>query len=214
MAQVTVVDYGAGNLLSVRRAFEHFGAEVVVTGEAGQIASAERLVLPGVGAFGKGMAELRGRGLVPAILTYASEARPLLGICLGMQMLLDESVEFGSHSGLGLIPGKVVPIPAQGRDGKPHCIPHIGWNGLVHPVLGDQDWQGTVLEGIAPGSHAYFVHSFMALPDHPAHRLADCIYHGLDITGVIRKGNVTGCQFHPEKSGEIGLRIIEGFLKQ
>ncbi|MBF0609657.1 MAG: imidazole glycerol phosphate synthase subunit HisH [Magnetococcales bacterium] len=211
MKRVTVVDYGLGNLLSVRRAFEQCGAEVTISHSPVTVEAADRLVVPGVGAFGKGMWGLRQNGLDLAIQQHVASGRPLLGICLGMQLLLDESDEFGVHAGLGLIPGRVIAIPAQGADGSSHPIPHMGWNALYSPP-GSPSWQGTLLNGIAQGEYCYFVHSFMANPNHSSHRLADCQYNGIAISAVIAKENILGCQFHPEKSGTVGLAILNTFL--
>jgi glutamine amidotransferase len=211
MKRVTVVDYGIGNVMSVRRAFEHFGAEVVLTDSPAQIAEADRLVLPGVGAFADGMQGLRSRGLEEPIKRNIARDRPFLGICLGMQMMLDASEEFGEHTGLGIIPGKVVAIPAVGTDGKPHKIPHIGWSPLVVPPH-ERRWDRTLLDGVVPGANVYFVHSFTAAPANPDHRLADCHYDGVVISASVARGNVYGCQFHPEKSGTVGLKIIANFL--
>ncbi|MBF0613143.1 MAG: imidazole glycerol phosphate synthase subunit HisH [Magnetococcales bacterium] len=211
MKRVTVVDYGLGNLLSVRRAFEQCGAEVTISHSPVTVETADHLVVPGVGAFGKGMWGLRQNGLDLAIHQHVASGRPLLGICLGMQLLLDESDEFGVHSGLGLIPGRVVAIPSHGPDGSSHPIPHMGWNAL-HSPPGSPGWQGSLLSGIAQGEYCYFVHSFMANPHHSSHRLADCQYNGIAISAVIAKENILGCQFHPEKSGTVGLTILNTFL--
>ena len=134
-----------------------------------------------------------------------------MGICLGMQMMLEASEEFGMHEGLGLIPGNVVAIPPTATDGKPHKIPHIGWNDLLPPTPGT-DWNETILAGVSPGTAVYFVHSFAAVPASPEHRLADCDYDGRIISAAVKFGNLYGCQFHPEKSGEAGLRILKNFL--
>lgn len=209
MSSVTIVDYGLGNLLSVSRAFEHCGATVTLTDSAKEIDSAERLVLPGVGACPDGMEGLRQRGLIESIRNHALSGRPFLGICLGMQMMLEESEEYGIHEGLGIIPGRVRAIPATDISGKAHRIPHIGWNPLV-PSAG-ANWQRTPLQEVKPGSAMYFVHSFAADPTLPANRLADCIYGGHALAGVVIRGNAFGCQFHPEKSGETGLKIIRSF---
>ncbi len=208
MVDVTIIDYGVGNLLSVQRGFEHCSARVTVTSDPDVILRSERLVLPGVGAFRDAMAELDQRRLPAVIRSYVASGKPLLGICLGMQMLLEESEEFGVTKGLGLIPGKVVPAPSQTVSGEPQKIPHIGWNAL-HPA--SDSWAGTFLEGILPGSSVYFVHSFMAQPKEAQHRLADCLYGGHHVPAVIGSGNVLGCQFHPEKSGEVGLSILRAF---
>lgn len=210
-ALVTVVDYGLGNLFSVSRALERCGAQVLVSAEPSAIESAERLLLPGVGSFAKGMDGLRARGLIDALRGYALSGRPFLGICLGLQLLFDSSEEFGSHAGLGLIPGKVVQIPGVGADGQRHKIPHIGWNAL-REVSGGTPWSRSLLGRTAPGACVYFVHSFTAFPAEEAHRVADCDYDGCRISAVVKRGNVQGCQFHPEKSGEVGLEALRTFL--
>ncbi len=212
MPDVVVIDYGVGNLLSVRRGLEHCGATVTVTSDPEAILSAVRVVLPGVGAFADGMAELRRQGLDSVIRKVAAQGTPLLGICLGMQMLLDESEEYGTTAGLGLIPGRVVPVPSITTDCHPQKIPHIGWNTLVLPQ-GRASWKGTLLQEIGPGEAVYFVHSFMASPTSPEHRIADCLYGGISVSAAIGRENVFGCQFHPEKSGEVGLRILNSFME-
>lgn len=211
MPRVTVIDYGMGNLLSVSRAFVRCGAEVLISGKPKEINGAEYLVLPGVGAFADGMAGLQESGLVESIKQFVGTGRPFLGICLGMQMMLETGEEFGSHDGLGLIPGRVIAIPSTGADGQCHKIPHIGWNRLSPPSPATM-WDDTILAGIEPGSSVYFVHSFTAIPSHPQHRLADCDYDGRVISAAIRSGSLYGCQFHPEKSGEVGLAILRNFL--
>lgn len=211
MTRVLVVDYGVGNLLSVCRAFEACGATVELNGNPERIASAERLVVPGVGAFGDCMSELRRRDLIQPILEYVASGNPVLGICVGMQMMMRIGEEFGEHEGLGIAPGRVRAIPGTTSDGKPHKIPHIGWNALRKPSS-TTVWDGTILDGVAPGTTCYFVHSFTAEPESDEHRLADCDYNGRRISAALRVGNVYGTQFHPEKSGQIGLRILSNFL--
>jgi glutamine amidotransferase len=210
--RVSIIDYGMGNLFSVRRAFEANGAKVETVDTPNGISQAEMLVLPGVGAFGDGMSGLNQRDLVKAIQDFSSTGRPLLAICLGMQMLLDGSEEFGAFEGLGLIPGRVVAIPSTSIDGQPLKIPHIGWNELEVPVDAPGAWQNSIFEDIPMGQSVYFVHSFNAQPVHSTNRLADCYYCGVRISAAIRAGAIYGCQFHPEKSGQRGLQIIRNFL--
>lgn len=207
---VTVIDYGVGNIFSVCRALEHCGAEVRLSDVPEEILGADRVILPGVGAFADGMAGLASRGLLATVKEFAATGRPLLGICLGMQMLMDSSEEFGLQDGLGIIPGKVTAIPPTGTDGVLHKIPHIGWNELLVPE--GADWTGTVLGNTVRGSSVYFVHSFAAVPERPEHRLAECDYNGRKICAAVQNGLVFGCQFHPEKSGEVGLGIVQSFL--
>lgn len=209
--RLVVIDYGVGNLLSVCRAFEACGATVELTGVAERISAAHRLVVPGVGAFGDCTAELDRRRLAGPIREFIASGRPLLGICVGMQMLLTIGEEFGEHTGLGVIPGRVRAIPSSTADGRPHKIPHIGWSALLKPS-DETDWTGTVLAGVGPGATCYFVHSFTAEPADGRYRLADCDYNGRQISAAIRSGNVYGTQFHPEKSGAVGLRILRNFL--
>lgn len=208
---VAVVDYGIGNLLSVRRGLEKCGAKVEVTAAPELILSAPKVVLPGVGAFADGMAGLKRVGLDSVVREVAARGIPLLGICLGMQMLLDRSEEFGVTAGLGLIPGSVIPVPSITSDGDQQKIPHIGWNAMI-PGEGGRGWEGTLLEEVRAGEAVYFVHSFMASPLAAAHRLADCLYGGVRVSAVIGRDNVFGCQFHPEKSGVVGLKILKRFL--
>jgi glutamine amidotransferase len=210
MSRVLLVDYGVGNLLSVRRALEHVGAEVTQTSDPDAVPDAERLVLPGVGAFGDCMSELRTRELLEPLIEYARADRPFLGICVGMQMLFDEGEEFGRHAGMGLIPGRVVRIPDTTADGRPHKIPHIGWGSLVKPP--SVDWAETLLDGIAEGTPCYFVHSYTGVPADDRHRLADCDYNGRVVSAAVRTGKVYGVQFHPEKSGQNGLHMLERFV--
>jgi imidazole glycerol-phosphate synthase subunit HisH len=209
---VVVIDYGVGNLLSVRRGLEHCGGRVCVSSDASVIRAASRVVLPGVGAFANGMTELRREGLDDVVREVARAGKPLLGICLGMQMLLDESEEFGSTTGLGLIAGKVIPVPAVTANRSVQKIPHIGWGSLV--PAGRENWERTVMQDVIPGEAVYFVHSFMAQPSDAHDRLADCLYGGVPVSAAIGRDNVFGCQFHPEKSGEVGLRILRRFLFQ
>jgi glutamine amidotransferase len=208
--EVVVIDYGVGNLLSVQRGLEHCGARVTLTADPEEILSGSRVVLPGVGAFRNGMLALERLGLVSVLRELALRKTPLLGICLGMQLLLEESDEFGATKGLGLISGRVIPVPTQTLAGTPQKIPHIGWSALQLPQV-STGWANTLLQDNCEGESAYFVHSFMAVPTDPAHRIADCLYGGHLIAATIGRDQITGCQFHPEKSGEVGLKILRRF---
>ena len=207
--EIIVIDYGVGNLLSVQRGVEQSGSKVILTSDPKVILSGNRVVLPGVGAFSNAMNTLKNLGLVEVLHEIAKRKTPLLGICLGMQLLLEESEEFGITAGLGLIPGRVIPVPNQMLSGKKQKIPHIGWSALQ--TVRSNSWEDTLLKNNKPGEAAYFVHSFMAAPSNPLHRIADCTYGGHKIAAVIGRDQITGCQFHPEKSGKVGLEILRRF---
>lgn len=210
--RVTLLDYGMCNMLNVARAFEHAGAELRITEDPAEAASADRLVVPGVGAFQDSIQEVTSRGFGDAIRRYVDTGRPMLGICVGMQILFDASEEFGEHAGLGILPGRVKAIPATTTEGAPQRVPHIGWNHLVAPATG-RSWEGTLLAPLAGRDPAvYFVHSFAAQPADPADRLADCIYGGHRICAAVQRGNVMATQFHPERSGETGLDVVRHFI--
>lgn len=204
---VTIVDYGRGNLLSVGRAFERAGADIAITDDTGVIAEASRLVVPGVGAFGDAVAELTARNLTGALKAYAETGRPMLGVCVGMQILFESGEEFGEHAGLELLPGRVTSI--AGRSNLRLKIPHIGWNRLI-PAAG---WEDTILSGLGDDPYCYFVHSFAAVEESAADLLSQVVYGDISLTAAVRRGNVWGCQFHPEKSGPTGLKIIRNFLE-
>lgn len=213
--KVTVIDYGLSNLLSVCHALEHCGAEVLLTSRPEDVLAAQALVLPGVGAFRDGMAGLERLGLIEPIRRKAGEGTPLLGICLGMQMLFDESEEFGVHRGLGLIPGRVVRIPDTDVDGNPQRVPHISWQQLIPAEHLDREtgFAGTALAGVRPGQECYFIHSYEAKPAAQEYRLADTVYGGRRICAAAMCGSVLGVQFHPEKSGPVGLEILRSFAQ-
>jgi glutamine amidotransferase len=206
MIPVTVVDYGSGNLHSVIKALRECGGAVELADGPQALASASRVVLPGVGAFGDAMRGMRDRGLAEAVRSYVARGGPLLGICLGMQMLFSESHEFGRHAGLDVVPGSVVPIPLEAGI----KIPHVGWNRL-YPAA---DWAGSSLHNTEVGTPVYFVHSLMAVPDRAEDRLADAIYGTSVIAAAVRRGRVEGLQFHPEKSGPTGLAMVAAFLRR
>ena len=197
-----IIDYGVGNLFSLRSSFAKIGEEAVVSADAEVIRNAERIVLPGVGAFGDAAEKLFSSGLAEVVTETASRGVPLLGICLGMQLLFEKSYEYGEHRGLGLIPGEVRPIADVIPAGLK--IPHMGWNPLifkngVHPLF----------SGIREGDCVYFVHSFYAA--HCEENTIASAEYGAELTAAAAKGNVMGCQFHPEKSGEVGLNILRKF---
>ncbi len=200
---VAIVDYGVGNLFSLKSSFAAIGAEVVVTADANVLKNADQIILPGVGAFGDAAEKLRKTGLDVVLKELAAAGKPLMGICLGMQMLFEKSYEYGEHEGLGLIPGKVVPIadviPAELK------IPHIGWNGLHFQQ------ESPLFAGVKEGDCVYFVHSFYAA-DCESSVVATAEYGG-ELTAAVAKGNVYGCQFHPEKSGKVGLAILKAFTE-
>jgi glutamine amidotransferase len=201
---IAIVDYGVGNLRSVQKALERVGAAAVVSSEPAVLLEVRGLVLPGVGAFGDGMAHLAARGLVDPIRRHVAAGKPLLGICLGMQLLFDESEEMGRHHGLGFLPGRVVRFPEGALK-----VPHVGWN-RIHGRADLSSAPGRLLAGIPEGAHAYFVHSYYALPGDPGDLLAATEY-GLQFASVVGRGRTWGAQFHPEKSQEVGLRLLANF---
>jgi len=207
--EIIVIDYGVGNLLSVQRGLEKCGAKVNLTSDPQKILEANRVVLPGVGAFSNAMKTLKNLGLTETLIELAKLKTPLLGICLGMQLLFEESEEFGITEGLGLIPGRVISVPNQTISGEKQKIPHIGWSSLYSPIM--KDWSNTLLQNNKAGDCAYFVHSFMAMPSDSNNLIAECNYGGTKIAAVVGKDQITGCQFHPEKSGEVGLEILRNF---
>ena len=200
---IAIIDYGVGNLFSLCSSFQKIGAEAVVTADKRVIENAEKLILPGVGAFEDAAKKLRETGLGDLVKEQAKSGKYMMGICLGMQMLLDKSFEYGEHMGLGLIKGNVTPIKGFVRDDLK--IPHIGWNGLHFTR------EHFLFKYIKEGDHAYFVHSYHATDC--ADVLATTEYDK-PLTAAIGKDNVLGCQFHPEKSGDVGLRILRAFVEQ
>lgn len=209
MGKTVIVDYGSGNLFSVATALSKVNADVILSANPEVIAKADRLVLPGVGAFSAVWELLASENLIEPIRAFIAKDRPFLGICVGMQMMMQRSEEFGMHPGLGIIKGVVAKIAETGSDGAPHPVPRIGWYPLIKNT---QSWQGTLFDGISEEDAVYFVHSFAAQPDDPWNILADSDYNGNSVTAAIIKDNAVGVQFHPEKSGPVGLRILQNFV--
>jgi imidazole glycerol-phosphate synthase subunit HisH len=214
--KLTVVDYGMGNLFSIRRAALYIGVQAEITADPERISQSDRLILPGVGAFGEGMAGLNANGLREAISDFIRKGNPFLGICLGMQLLMTEGHEFGFHEGLKLIPGKAVKFDSPSLGEVSFKIPHVGWNRIDRPSCasgGSNAWMGTVLHTTEPGTCFYFVHSFIVSPDKQENTLAETYYGKNRFCSVVFKDNVCGCQFHPEKSGKAGLALLHRFLQ-
>ena len=205
---VSIVDYGVGNLFSLSRAVEHAGGRAVLVATPDDVANAERLILPGVGAFGACAKGLHSRALFEPVRAYAACGRPMLGICVGMQLFAEWSEEFGRHEGLGLIKGAVSQIASVDTSGSPLRIPHVGWNELmIRP-----EPESRLMRGFASGVEAYFVHSFAVDCADRGSVVATCEYGGHELLAAIERENLFGCQFHPEKSGPDGLRMLQNFL--
>ena len=202
---ICIIDYGVGNLFSLKSSLAHLGLEAKVSADAADIRAADRLILPGVGAFGDAMAKLEATGLVPVIREEAAK-KPLLGICLGMQLLFETSFEYGEHQGLGLISGQVRDIGTVLPSGL--AIPHMGWNALHFP--GERP-RSPIFRALEEGTHVYFVHSFAGF-DCKGQCTATTEY-GAELTAAVQNGNVYGTQFHPEKSGAVGLTILKAFCE-
>lgn len=210
---VVVVDYGIGNVFSVCNALKQVGAEPLLTRDIPTILQADRVILPGVGAFGRAMDALRGFGLDEALNKYAATGRPFLGICIGMQVLMDSSLEFGAHAGLGFISGTVERIASADKDGNPLRVPHISWSKVKPAVaLPSEQWQSTPLAGNEEQQEFYFVHSYHAKPNDAANLLAVVDHGGNNVTAAIVKDNIIGVQFHPERSGLAGLNLLGRFM--
>ena len=200
---IAIIDYGVGNLFSLCSSFRKIGAEAAVTSDPEVIRAADKLILPGVGAFGDAIGKLRATGLDKLVKSEAAAGKPVMGICLGMQMLFEKSFEYGEHEGLGLLKGRVVPM--EGRIPADLKIPHIGWNALHFTA------ESKLFRYIQNGDCVYFVHSYYA-EGCDGSLLATAEY-GTELTAAVAKDNIYGCQFHPEKSGEVGLKILRAFCE-
>lgn len=201
---IAIIDYGVGNLYSLSSSLNYLGIDNVITDKAEDLAAADKIILPGVGAFQDAMDKLQKSALIPVIIKEVSQGKPLLGICLGMQMLFDKSYEYGEHKGLGLISGEVANMEADIKERLK--VPHMGWNSL--DILKDNP----LLKYVKNGDYVYYVHSFYA-KNCAQDTLATSFYGSIDLTGAVAKGNVYGTQFHPEKSGKVGLSILKAFAE-
>ncbi len=200
---IAIIDYGVGNLFSLESSFKAIGAQTVVTSDKALLQKADKIILPGVGAFCDAASKLKSTGLDKVVTELAKNGKPLMGICLGMQLLFDKSYEYGEHEGLGLIHGSIVPM--EQKIPKQLKIPHIGWNKLEFKK------QSKLFKYINNGDFVYFVHSYYACDCDEA--ITSTAPYGADITATVQKGNVYGCQFHPEKSGNVGLNILRAFCE-
>ncbi len=210
--KVVVVDYGIGNVFSVCNALKLIGADPILTRSETEIKSADRLILPGVGAYARAMEALQKFGLVDLLSSYRETGRPFMGICIGMQVLMELSEEFGEHKGLGFIPGKVSKISEVQEDGTKVRVPHISWAPLDSPSV-EGAWKGTPLEDVEGKNLSfYYVHSFHCKPSNTSNLLAESHYGGQKITAAIRHENLFGLQFHPERSGKTGQLVLNSFM--
>ncbi len=203
---VGIIDYGIGNLFSLKSSLAYIGEEAIITNDAEELKKCDHIILPGVGAFGDAVKKLRESGMDQVVLSEAALGKPLLGICLGMQLLFDKSYEYGEYDGLGLIPGVVRPIASMISQGLK--VPHIGWNGLHFPK--DKE-RCPIFADLQENDCVYFVHSFAAVDC--ADNLTASTEYGAELTAAVAKGNIYGTQFHPEKSSRVGLQILSAFCK-
>lgn len=204
---IAIIDYGIGNVKSIFNALKRVGATPVLTNDTKELGNASGLILPGVGAFGHGMNLLHQCGLVSVIEQLVTDGKPILGICLGMQLFMDGSEEFGYHKGLGLVKGMVKRLDSEG--GIDVRLPHVGWNELEGDIA---KWRSSILEGTTDSDSLYFVHSYACEPSDSAVALATSVYGNRRFCSSLQSENIFGCQFHPEKSGEVGLNILRNFV--
>jgi glutamine amidotransferase len=203
--KITIIDYKLGNLFSVKHACGYVNLTTSISSDKKDIIDADALILPGVGAFGDAMKNLQELDMIEPILDFVASGKPLLGICLGMQLLFTESYEFGEHKGLNIIEGEITKFPSMGMNGKSIRVPHISWNRINLPT--NQSWENSPLQGLEDGAYMYFVHSYFANPQNNADMLTQTEYEGINFCSSVKKGNVFASQFHPEKSGQKGIGI-------
>ncbi|MDP2939782.1 MAG: imidazole glycerol phosphate synthase subunit HisH [Candidatus Omnitrophota bacterium] len=208
---VSIIDYGMGNLFSVNQACSHVGIQARITAKKEDILNSDAAILPGVGAFGDAMLNLEKLGLISPILDFVKSAKPFMGICLGMQLLFSESEEFGIHKGLNIIPGRVVRFTNNSKEKAK--VPQVGWNRISNPSSKRNLWQESPLSGINKGEFMYFVHSFYCIPENKEIILSNSKYSGTEYASSILVKNIFASQFHPEKSGNCGLKIYKNFKK-
>jgi glutamine amidotransferase len=213
--RAVIVDYGMGNLYSVRRACEHVGLEATISASPSEVREADGVILPGVGSMPVAMGALDESGLSDALRAVAQRGTPFMGVCLGMQLLMEEGSEFTVHRGLGILPGRVVRFPSQDEEGLPLKIPHIGWNRVYRPKGHTRDpWSETPLQATPDGEYMYFVHSYLVVPGDPDLSVGVSRYGGIEFCSVVARGSVFGCQFHPERSGPQGLQVYREFARR
>jgi imidazole glycerol-phosphate synthase subunit HisH len=212
--QIAIVDYGLGNLFSVDQACRAIGLSASITSNRSVIQDADAVILPGVGAFGDAMDTLRRLDLVGVLRDVAATGRPMIGICLGVQLLMSVSYEFGRHEGLGLIPGEVVPLQRPYERRRHLKVPHVGWNRITsHHGAAATRWSGTPLQGVRDGEFMYFVHSYVVVPQDLSVVLSTTGYGDIEFCSSVRLNNIFACQFHPERSGRAGLEVYAGLRR-
>ncbi len=207
--KVAIVDYGMGNLFSVKQACAHAGLDGFITSSRQDVLDADAVILPGIGAFADAMATLRQLDLVTAIQQVAESEKPLVGICLGMQLLMSESFEFGRHTGLGIIPGQVLRFENSTESSIPIKVPQVCWNRIYRTETENDPWQDSLLQGLPNGVHMYFVHSFYVKPEDSAVSIATTRYGNNEFCSALRANNIFACQCHPERSGPHGLSVYK-----
>lgn len=205
--EIGILDYGAGNMINVSRAIEHLGLEYRLVSSSDDLKKIDKLIIPGVGAFPVAMDNLSKLGLINPLIEFANNGNPVLGICLGMQMLFDESEEKGITPGLGLLKGSIQKIPSTSKSKPIVKVPHVGWNDLII-----NNHQSKIIKRVDSADSVYFVHSFMVNEYVDNNLIAYCSYENIKIPAIVEHNNIIGCQFHPEKSGKVGLNILNNFL--